>query len=690
MAGPIAEAFVQLSAETRDFERDVPAAVRDAMGRAEDEAKDGGDAIADALGDASVDAADALDKIGAAAKDVGDDIRSTEDIISSWADTTKSSAVEAARELAETEAAVRALATALGTNLDESTDEVRAGLQAVVADLREAGAEFDEIRANADQVATGLRDAGAAAGSSWDDIAAGSGKARAGLKDMNSEGGQARSVLANMVGNSTQDIAGLGGVTGTLGMALGQVGEYATEGGLHLKDLAAVAGPMALVTVAGLAISEVLGDIAAAKAWRADEVKAYTEALHDTEDAAAAVRQKLEDAGKVEFQTSVFGALDITSALNTAGVSADQFAQLIAGGDPVIQAWRDSLEQAGVKVQGVGLVAEAAAQQHALFAKAQDAAAVSATFFAGTMTDAATEGLGLTGKLDGLNGSLNGLNGTTDASTEATGRSKAAMEAHARVIDDQATAYDNAEQALQDLLTAQLSQFSSELALEGRTRATGDAISDYTGLLWEQIAGTYEGEDANRDLAEAANAAYQAALNQAAGAAQLATDQAEAEGKTLSAADAARIQRDELQKVANSLAPDSPLRARIQGYADDLTNKIPKNIGTHFDISFSTGAIPLPRVGGPVVRYADGDIVDRPTLGVFGEAGREVNINLTRPARAMDLMDRSGLGQMWDERRGGSGVQVGSLVTIQEAHIADRTDVDLVAQRLMGSLAALL
>lgn len=41
--------------------------------------------------------------------------------------------------------------------------------------------------------------------------------------------------------------------------------------------------------------------------------------------------------------------------------------------------------------------------------------------------------------------------------------------------------------------------------------------------------------------------------------------------------------------------------------------------------------------------YADGDIVDRPTLGVFGEAGPEVIIPLTKPARAAQLARESGL-----------------------------------------------
>lgn len=50
--------------------------------------------------------------------------------------------------------------------------------------------------------------------------------------------------------------------------------------------------------------------------------------------------------------------------------------------------------------------------------------------------------------------------------------------------------------------------------------------------------------------------------------------------------------------------------------------------------------------GAKVPGFADGDIVDRPTLGVFGEAGPEVIIPLTQPARAAQLAQESGLTAM--------------------------------------------
>lgn len=52
-------------------------------------------------------------------------------------------------------------------------------------------------------------------------------------------------------------------------------------------------------------------------------------------------------------------------------------------------------------------------------------------------------------------------------------------------------------------------------------------------------------------------------------------------------------------------------------------------------------------IGGVNVKgFADGDIVNRPTLGVFGEAGPEVIIPLTKPARAAELAQQSGLSAL--------------------------------------------
>lgn len=243
-----------------------------------------------------------------------------------------------------------------------------------------------------------------------------------------------------------------------------------------------------------------------------------------------------------------------------------------------------------------------------------------------------------------------------------------------------------AREAIYQLLDATLSMFNSQLGLEDATFRTSDAVAEYTGLLWQQIAGTYEGDNAAQDLAQAQNNAASAALSQAASAAKLAEDQALASGATFTAADAARVQRDELQRVANSLDPNSPLRKQLQGYIDQLNNKIPKDIETRI-----RAVLKVTPIDSTTKRIMEGGIPYSPNTaegGVFSsaqtrtiaEAGAEAVIPIGRPARAMELLELSGLADMVR----GSGT--GALVNIQQATFADATDADLVAQRLNTAL----
>lgn len=103
--------------------------------------------------------------------------------------------------------------------------------------------------------------------------------------------------------------------------------------------------------------------------------------------------------------------------------------------------------------------------------------------------------------------------------------------------------------------------------------------------------------------------------------------------------------------------------------------------------SFHAGLGPLPDVNLSMdflKLLARGDIVDEPTIALIGERRRrEVVVPTTMPGRAMELMQASGIGAMWDRlsqgRVGGNG---GPLVSFPNATIHDATDVDLVAQKV--------
>lgn len=85
---------------------------------------------------------------------------------------------------------------------------------------------------------------------------------------------------------------------------------------------------------------------------------------------------------------------------------------------------------------------------------------------------------------------------------------------------------------------------------------------------------------------------------------------------------------------------------------------------------------------------ANGGIFDHPTIVGVGEAGKEAIIPVTRPARALELMQQAGLDQLVSRmNRSSDGIQ-GPLISMPGAVIQDATDADLVAQRTLVALQA--
>jgi hypothetical protein len=248
-------------------------------------------------------------------------------------------------------------------------------------------------------------------------------------------------------------------------------------------------------------------------------------------------------------------------------------------------------------------------------------------------------------------------------------------------LEEQETVAAEAEQALYDLLNATLAQFNSELALEGQIGRVNDALGSYSQAQADATSGKITGEEAARAIADAERNAAEQALSMAASAARLAEDQAKASGATLTAAESARIQRDNLAIVANSLDPNSPLRKRLQGYIDELENQIPREIQTNLEarVNISGNALQFVRTG-QIVRTSEGGVFSLPQTRLIAEAGSEAVIPITRPARAMELLETSGLADLVRSQGGGPAVM------IQSATFADATDADLVAQRVNTAL----
>lgn len=155
-------------------------------------------------------------------------------------------------------AAAEALAVALGPELVASIEQAGGSVGSMVADLNRAGVAYEEIANEADSLAAAIREVNAAGKGVSSDLAPKLDDTATSIRRVGTEADQSRSVLANMVGNSVQDLGQLGGVAGTAGMALGQLAEYAADGNISLAGLTAAVGPMLGLAAGGLAVAKIL------------------------------------------------------------------------------------------------------------------------------------------------------------------------------------------------------------------------------------------------------------------------------------------------------------------------------------------------------------------------------------------------------------------------------------------------
>ena len=91
----------------------------------------------------------------------------------------------------------------------------------------------------------------------------------------------------------------------------------------------------------------------------------------------------------------------------------------------------------------------------------------------------------------------------------------------------------------------------------------------------------------------------------------------------------------------------------------------------NLQVEFTLGA------GGEVPALANGAIVNRPQMSLIGEAGAEAVIPLTRPARALALMEQSGLASL--------ARQSSATVSIQNATFVEPIDAQLLAAKVMAA-----
>lgn len=157
----------------------------------------------------------------------------------------------------------------------------------------------------------------------------------------------------------------------------------------------------------------------------------------------------------------------------------------------------------------------------------------------------------------------------------------------------------------------------------------------------------------------------------------------------------------------------SGIRTAIEGARDFVTGAFDKikdtadrvfgGIGRAISGAFSTAVSGAKNVINPFIRtinraidglnkvpwvnipkipeLANGGIIGGPTVAMIGEAGAEAVIPLSRPRRAMQLMEQSGLADM--VRGGVGGGRMGAAVNIENATFVAPLDAEKVAQKVV-------
>lgn len=573
----------------------------------------------------------------------------------------------------ETEDTARTLARAMGPELADKVSAVEA-----VQEFQRLGLTLEEIRLDADRLADTLRRA--------DDVSlrgfggeVDTAKARVRelgdevnitgrrTDDLGKSADSSKSVMANMVGNSTQDLAEFGGIAGSAGVALGQMGEYMVDAsndgdklGTVMSNFGKVAGPIAALTIAVSAVGSIFkasGD----RAKRATEqVEAFSGALEDVESATSAVeglsgqmRHFDADArtawgGFVEGVAGAAKAIPLVGGLigdagqNVAdviptfvklGITADDIGEAAVRGGGAWDSLQSKLYAAQVGAHITSAEYSAASQVLYGFRDSAEEAAEVNEFLAGSQEEATKEAVRGIGEYIRLNSIVDALSSTSDGTKGAIDRLRGAHRGAADMARQQ-------EERLRSLREEMLAATGQAFDLEQATIELDGAYAAYGEQMWANLKTQQDAEASDYEKAESARQLRLAELSvaeQAYATAGSYADQAIKMGDARSKSD---IMKDALGQQA---AKYPELRDEIQTYIDKL-NEIPRSINTRITTTGASGA-----AAARIAAGAPDDIRGRqasggPVMGggayLVGERGPEIII----PRTSGDVIPNDKLG----------------------------------------------
>jgi hypothetical protein len=486
-------------------------------------------------------------------------------------------------------------ADALRQHLGDAAEGMN--LEEAVVKMRRFGLTFEEIEADAKALADALKhvdDVNRSIDTSpLRDVVDRTANVRAETDELTHSARGANSALANMVGNSAQDLGQVGGVVGSLGVGIGQMAEYAADATLEgeklgsaLKSMATIAGPVAALALATKAVGDYMAGIKAEKALRAELVDKFFDGFREGKTAVQIVNEELQKTGEITAQVSGKGgllnlgteAVDLAQLYRDAGISYEQFLADLT--DPTaLQRYRDqSLELIDTDNKravlfhdladglddyqnGIGKAAIKQEELVAWTAKASEAERQQAE-----ANKQVADGFGALADMAG---------GATEAVADAIQAAQDSRDA----AQEEADALNEAADALLGLNEARRAAADSTLALrrandewsktltetKSKAEELTKVIEDSKSTDADKVSAYADLQDLYRKGAESAAAFADAEV-------QLARDQAEASGKTLTHTEELDVWNR--KALAAAAAADGPLRDAITGYIADV-NGIP-------------------------------------------------------------------------------------------------------------------
>lgn len=487
-----------------------------------------------------------------------DDVRSAGE---KWAAAHKQQSARIRAEMDDVTASAAVLADSLGAEMVAALERSGRSVEEQVQELVKLGLTHDDIRMSSDQLADALRDRDAALRQS-------AGEVGDGFKRVADEADNSRSVMANMVGNSAQDLGEMAGITGTLGMSLGQVAEYAAEGSISLSGLAKMAGPMLGLGLAMGIANKIMGD----QQRKAEELRRETEALETARQALADGEQRRAAQSLLnEFEAEI-------DAAERYGLTTEQALQAVVGMGDGLEILRNKLGEVSAKQEemrrwGGSFTLQ---EEQAIFQQVEGLGELVSTL------ERSSKGFAAAGD------DVSTYNTRLESLTDLLGGTTTAEQEHTDALEASAQAARDAEQAQRDMNDARLASIDSGFAVV-------DAQDQFTTALERAAAAQDDTTTGVNEWRQAQDDAARAALGVAEAVAADAQAKATANGQTLTAAESNRLMVQSLQQMRDSLGPDSPLRSAIQGYIDTL-HGVPATATTTVSVNGAEDS--LGRLGG--------------------------------------------------------------------------------------------